>query len=43
VIDAWEETLGDEPEPQDPPAPDPDDHTLADDDPLTEPRTGGAW
>jgi hypothetical protein len=44
VVDASEETLGEEP-PAATPAPDavPDDHTLADDDPLVEPRTGGAW
>ncbi|WP_219413307.1 hypothetical protein [Pseudonocardia nigra] len=43
VVDAWEETLGEVPEP--PPAgpPAPDDHTLADDDPLAEPRSGTAW
>ncbi len=44
VVDAWEETLGEEPAP---PAPTsaaaPDDHTLADDDPLVEPHIGGAW
>lgn len=45
VVDAWEETLGDE-EPPPPPAPaarPTDDHSLADDDPLSETRTGGAW
>jgi len=43
VIDAWEETLGEEPEPPPPAGPAPDDHTLADDDPLVEPRPGGTW
>jgi hypothetical protein len=43
VIDAWEETLGEEPPPPPAPAPATDDHTLADDDPLSEPRRGGAW
>jgi hypothetical protein len=43
VIDAGEETLGEESEPQASPAPAADDHTLADDDPLSEPRAAGAW
>ncbi|GAA1184676.1 hypothetical protein [Pseudonocardia alaniniphila] len=43
VVDAGEETLGEEPEPQPPPAIAADDHTLADDDPLSEPRAAGAW
>ena len=41
VVDAWDETLGEEPPPRARPAPSPDDHTLADDDPLQEPATGG--
>jgi hypothetical protein len=43
VVDAWEETLGDEPPPPAPQDPVTHDHTLADDDPLVEPRIGGAW
>jgi hypothetical protein len=43
AIDAWEETLGDDPPPAPPPAPAVDDHTLADDDPLAEPRKEGVW
>ncbi len=42
VVDAWDETLGEEA----PPAPTPpsgDDHSLADDDPLAHPAAGGAW
>ena len=41
VIDAWDETLGEEPPPPTRPAASTDDHTLADDDPLQEPATGG--
>jgi hypothetical protein len=41
VVDAWDETLGEEADP--PAAPGPEDHSLADDDPLVEPRPGGAW
>ncbi|WP_300014522.1 hypothetical protein [Pseudonocardia sp.] len=45
VVDAWEETLGEDPPPPPPPA---EDHSLADDDPLAAPpaapsSTGGAW
>jgi hypothetical protein len=46
VVDAWEETLGDEePPPATPAAPatPADDLTLADDDPLSETRKGDAW
>ncbi|HEY0816548.1 MAG TPA: hypothetical protein VGE11_24990 [Pseudonocardia sp.] len=42
VVDAWDETLGEEP-PAVRAAPKGDDHTLADDDPLQEPLPGGAW
>jgi hypothetical protein len=41
VIDAWDETLGEEPPTATRPAASPDDHTLVDDDPLQEPATGG--
>ncbi|WP_141279977.1 hypothetical protein [Pseudonocardia hydrocarbonoxydans] len=41
VVDAWEETLGEEPAPGPPAAPSADDHSLADDDPLVAP--GSAW
>jgi len=41
VIDAWDETLGEEPPTATRPAAGPDDHTLVDDDPLQEPATGG--
>jgi hypothetical protein len=41
VIDAWDETLGEEPPPPTRPAGSTDEHTLADDDPLQEPATGG--
>jgi hypothetical protein len=41
VIDAWDETLGEEPPPPARAAAGTDDHTLADDDPLQEPTTGG--
>lgn len=41
VVDAWEETLGEEQPP--PPAPTTEDHSLADDDPLAHPAAGGAW
>lgn len=43
VVDAWEETLGQEAPPPAPPAATGDEHALADDDPLVEPRPGGAW
>jgi hypothetical protein len=43
VVDAWDETLGEEPPPPTRPAAGPDDHTLADDDPLQEPVPGGVW
>jgi hypothetical protein len=43
VVDAWEETLSEEPPAAARPAPVPDDHTLADDDPPAAPRGGGAW
>lgn len=44
VVDAWEETLGEEPvAPARPRRPTGDDHTLVDDDPLHEPSPGGAW
>jgi hypothetical protein len=43
VVDAWDETLGEEPPPRPRPAPRVDDHTLVDDDPLQEPVPGGAW
>ena len=42
VVDAWDETLGEEPPPNTRPAAGTDDHTLADDDPLQEPVVGGA-
>jgi hypothetical protein len=42
VVDAWDETLGEEPPPRTRPAAGADDHTLADDDPLQEPVAGGA-
>ncbi len=42
VVDAWEETLGEEPDP--PPAPGRSDHALADDDPIAEQQlAGGPW
>ena len=43
VVDAWEETIGDDTADEVPPAapPERDDHTLADDDPLLEPRPAG--
>ncbi len=41
VVDAWEEALGEPPAPV--VAPVPEDHSLADDDPLAELRPGGAW
>jgi hypothetical protein len=41
VIDAWDETLGEEPPLPTRPAASTDDHTLADDDPLQEPAAGG--
>jgi hypothetical protein len=40
VIDAWDETLGEEPPAATRPAAAVDDHTLVDDDPLQEPATG---
>ncbi|GAA1245666.1 hypothetical protein GCM10009609_06310 [Pseudonocardia aurantiaca] len=43
VIDAWEETLGDEPPPPPAPAPPAEDHTLDEDDPLAEPREKDPW
>jgi hypothetical protein len=43
VVDAWDETLGEEPPPQVRAVPKGDDHTLADDDPLQDPLPGGAW
>lgn len=43
VVDAWEETLGEEPPPPPRPAPTGDDHTLADDDPLQDALPGGGW
>ncbi len=43
VVDAWDETLGEEPPPSTRLAPGADDHTLVDDDPLHEPVPGGAW
>ena len=42
VVDAWDETLGEEPPPNTRQAAGTDDHTLADDDPLQEPVVGGA-
>lgn len=41
VVDAWEETLGEQPAPGPPATPAADDHSLADDDPLATP--GSAW
>ena len=41
VIDAWDETLGEEPQAANRPAAGPEDHTLVDDDPLQEPAAGG--
>jgi hypothetical protein len=41
VIDAWDETLGEEPPTAPRPTTGPDDHTLVDDDPLQEPAAGG--
>jgi len=43
VVDAWEETVGDDDAAKAPPAApaDQDDHMLADDDPLLEPRPAG--
>jgi hypothetical protein len=44
VIDAGEEILGEEPAPTpSTTTPATDDHTLAEDDPLAEPRAAGAW
>lgn len=43
LVDAWEETLGEPTESANPSAPAPDDHALDGDDPLAEPRPGGAW
>lgn len=43
VVDAWDETLGEEPPPPVRSGPKGDDHTLVDDDPLQEPLPGGAW
>jgi len=43
VVDAWEETLGEEAAAPAAVRPTPDDHTLADDDPLAEPHKSGAW
>ena len=53
VVDAWEETLGEEPPARSRPVVTGDDHTLADDDPLQDPLpevpipqkplAGGAW
>ncbi len=43
VVDAWEETLGEEATPPAAPRPGADEHALADDDPLLEPRPGGGW
>ncbi len=43
VVDAWDETLGEEPPARTRPAPSADDHTLVDDDPLQEPVPGGVW
>ncbi|WP_433278126.1 hypothetical protein ACQPZA_02895 [Pseudonocardia xinjiangensis] len=43
VIDAGEEILGEEPAPPPSTTPATDDHTLAEDDPLAEPRAAGAW
>ncbi len=43
VVDAWDETLGEEPPARTRPALSADDHTLADDDPLQEPVPGGVW
>ena len=43
VVDAWEETLGEQAPPPAVPASRPDEHALADDDPLVEPGVGGAW
>jgi hypothetical protein len=40
VIDAWDETLGEEPPAASRPTAVVEDHTLADDDPLQEPATG---
>jgi hypothetical protein len=42
AVDAWEETLGDEEPPPPAATPAPDDHSLADDDPLSD-RKGAAW
>ncbi len=41
VVDAWEETLGEEAAPPAASRPGVEDHSLADDDPLVEPRVGG--
>jgi hypothetical protein len=43
VVDAGEETLGEEFGALPPPDPAADDHTLADEDPLVEPGAAGAW
>ncbi|MDT7651039.1 MAG: hypothetical protein QOI36_2445 [Pseudonocardiales bacterium] len=43
VVDAGEETLGEEFGALPPPGPAADDHTLADEDPLVEPGAAGAW
>jgi len=43
VVDAWEETLGEQPPPPPAATAGPAEHSLADDDPLVEPSVGGAW
>ncbi|MFC4950377.1 hypothetical protein [Pseudonocardia sp. GCM10023141] len=43
VVDAWEETLGELPPVPVSAGPAPDDHTLADDDPLVDQHPGGGW
>jgi hypothetical protein len=43
VVDAGEETLGEELAALPPPGPAADDHALADEDPLVEPGAAGAW
>lgn len=43
VVDAWEETLGELPAAPAAAGPTPDDHSLADDEPLVEPSADGGW
>lgn len=43
VVDAWEETLGEEAPPPATARSGFEEHSLAEDDPLVEPRSGGAW